>query len=285
MNNKKYVVIYLAWALTAVWSGSAWSQSEETVPWYEQGRGEVRIGAYFLNNTNTLVLLESANNPLAGTVNFQRDLGLDSRSTVARARFAYQLNARHRFDMSYFSVDRDGFRPVVEKEIDFGNITIPLGAAVRSHFDTSILKLTYTNMFHNSEKVRLGFTAGINWSRFDVGASFERTGVIAVDPDESVAEQADGSGPLPVFGGRVIYSITPTWLQVTMVDFLVLDTGNYGGVVTDIEMGVENRFSKNFGWGIGFELLNFDLKTNDGDLSGSIQNSSRGVNLYLSAYL
>lgn len=285
MSSRGNVVVCVASVLAVVWSGLTWSQTEEKVPWYEQGRGEVRIGAYFLNNTNTLVLLESTSNPLAGTVNFQRDLGLDSRSTVARARFAYQFNARHRIDMSYFSVDRDGFRPVVEKEIGFGDITIPVGAAVRSHFDTSILKLTYTNMVHNSEKVRLGITAGVNWSRFDVGARFERTGVLAGEPTVTVSEEADGSGPLPVIGGRVSYSITPTWLQLTMVDFLILDTGNYSGVVTDIEVGVENRISKYFGWGIGFELLNFDLKTSDGDLTGSIQNSSRGVNLYVSAYL
>lgn len=285
MSNGRGVATYGALILVVLWSESTWSETDQQIPWYEQSRGEVRIGAYFLNNTNTLVLLESDSNPLAGTVNFQKDLGLDSRSTVARARFAYQLDAQHRFDMSYFSVDREGFRPVIEKEIGFGDITIPVGAAVRSHFDTSILKLTYTYMVHNSNQVRLGVTAGLNWSRFDVGARFERTGPLADDPVVTVAEEAEGSGPLPVVGGRVSYSITPTWLQLTMVDFLVLDTGSYSGVVTDIEIGVENRISKYFGWGIGFELLNFDLKTDDGDLRGSIQNSSRGVNLYVSAYL
>lgn len=285
MSANNAVAVYVTLCLAVLWSGSTWSQTQEEIPWYEQGRGEVRIGGYFLKNNNTLVLLESTSNPLAGTVNFQRDLGMDGRSNVARVRFAYQFNAKHRFDMSYFSVDRDGFRPVVDKEIGFGDITIPIGASVRSHFDTSIFKLTYTNIFHNSEKVRLGFTAGVNWSHFDVGARFERTGPLIGDPLVSAEEQADGSGPLPVLGGRVSYSITPTWLQLTTVDFLAIDTGRYGGVVTDIEVGVENRFSKNFGWGIGFEMLNIDLNTSDGDLDGTIQNSTRGVNLYLSAYL
>jgi hypothetical protein len=285
MRHRRNVVVYAGLCLAALWSGSVWSQAEEKIPWYEQGRAEVRIGAYFLNNNNTLILLESTSNPLAGTVNFQRDLGINSRSAVARVRFAYQFNAQHRFDMSYFSVDRDGFRPVVDREIGFGDITIPVGASVRSHFNTSILKLTYTNIFHNSDKVRLGFTAGINWSHFDVGARFERTGPLIGDPQVSGEEQADGSGPLPVLGGRVSYSISPKWLQLSTVDILAIDTGKYSGVVTDIEVGVENRITKNFGWGIGFEFLNIDLNTSDGDLDGSIQNSTRGVNLYVSAYL
>ena len=179
-KRRREVAAFISLSLAGFWSGSTWGQTAQETPWYEQARGEVRIGAYFLRNTNTLILLESTSNPLAGTVNFQRDLGLDSRSTVARARFAYQFNARHRLDMSYFSVDREGVRPVVEKEIGLGNITIPIGASVRSRFDTSILKLTYTNMFHRSDKVRLGFSAGLNLSSFDVGARFERTPVGAL---------------------------------------------------------------------------------------------------------
>ena len=210
---------------------------------------------------------------------------MDSKSIVARVRFAYQFNALHRFDLSYFGVDRDGFKPVVDKEIEFGDITIPVGASVRTHFDTSVLKLSYTYLFHNTDKVRLGLTAGLNWSRFDVGAKFERTGPLIGDPQVGAEEQVDGSGPLPVLGGRVSYSITPKWLQLSTVEFLAIDTGRYSGVVTDIEIGVENRITKNFGWGIGFEMLNIDLNTSDGDLDGTIQNSTRGINLYVSVYI
>lgn len=277
------VAAIVALGLTAIGSPSIWAQPAEDVPWYEQARGEVRLGAYYLRSARTQVLIESLSNPLAATVNFQRELGLESRTTAARVRFAYQFNARHRLDLSYFSVEREGEKPIIEREIGLGNITIPVGASVRSHYDTSIIKLSYTNVFYRTDKVRLGFSAGANLIDLDVGARFFITPVHTGEPDQTEERRA-GSGPLPVIGGRLSYSISPKWLQLTSIDFLSVETGDYGGIVTNLEVLLENRVTRNFGWGMGLEFLLVDVNAADGELSGTFQNSIRGVNLYASMY-
>ncbi len=97
-------------------------------------------------------------------------------------------------------------------------------------------------------------------------------------------EGADGVAPLPVLGGRVSYSITPKWIWVTSVDLFAINTGSYSGTLTDIEILFENRVPTHFGWGAGVEVLSFDLKSTDGDLTGTFQTSYRGINLYASFY-
>jgi len=283
MNNKRLVAFAIILGMTSLDPVSALAQQAEELPWYEQRHGELRLGGMFIKSTDTQILLESNTNPLAATINFQRELGLDDQATVGRLRLAYQFSPHHRFDLSYFSIERDGQNTLIVKEIEFGDITIPVGATVNSHFDTEILKLAYTNMFYRSEKVRLGASAGLNFSSFDLGSSFETTPPPG-QPPMTGEERADGVAPLPVIGGRVSYSITPKWIWLTSIDVFAIDTGSYGGTLTDIEILFENRVSRHFGWGAGFEVLSFDLNATDDDLTGTFQTSYRGMNLYASFY-
>ncbi len=283
MNKKRLIAFAMILGMTGLHPVSALAQQSEELPWYEQRHGELRLGGFFVKSTNTQILLESNSNPLAATINFQRELGLDDRATVGRIRLAYQFAPYHRFDLSYFSIERDGQKTIIDREIEFGDITIPVGAAVTSHFDTEILKLAYTNMFYRSEKVRLGVSAGVNFSSFDLGTIFE-TVPPPGQPPVTGGEQADGVAPLPVFGGRLSYSISPKWVWITSIDLFALNTGSYSGTLTDIEVLIENRVSTHFGWGAGLEVLSFDLKSTDGDLTGTFETAYRGINLYASVY-
>jgi hypothetical protein len=283
MNNNRLIAFARILGMTGLQPVSVLAQQSEQLPWYEQRHGELRVGGFFVKSTSTQLLLESNTNPLAATVNFHRELGLDDRATVARLRFAYQFTPRHRLDLSYFSIDRDGENVIVDREIEFGDITIPVGARVDSHFDTEILKVAYTNMFFRSEKVRLGVSAGVNFSSFDVGTIFETVPPPGQQPMTG-GEQADGLAPLPVFGGRLSYSISPKWIWITSIDLFAISTGGYSGTLTDIEVLIENRVSRRWGWGAGLERLSFDLQSRDDDLTGTFQTSNWGINLYGSVY-
>ncbi len=283
MHKESAVAVAMILGMTGLGPASAFAQQTEELPWYEQRHGELRVGGFFITSTDTHLLLESTTNPLAATVNFQRELGLDERVTVGRLRFSYQFTPRHRFDLSYFDIQRDGQKIIFEKEIEFGDITIPVGATVNSHFDTEILKLAYTNMFYRSEKVRLGASAGLNFSSFDLGAAFE-TMPPGGQPPVTGEEQADGVAPLPVVGGRLSYSISPKWIVITSLDVFAISSGDYSGTLTDIELLIENRVSSRFGWGAGIELMSFNVNAADDELVGTFQTSYRGINLYASVY-
>ncbi len=283
MNKKRLIAFAMILGMTGLHPISALAQQSEELPWYEQRHGELRLGGFFVKSTDTRILLESKTNPLAATINFQRELGLDDQATVGRLRFAYQFAPRHRLDLSYFSIERDGQRAIIDKEIEFGDITIPVGASVDSHFDTEILKVAYTNMFFRSEKVRLGVSAGVNFSSFDFGTIFE-TLPPPGQPPMTGGEQADGVAPLPVVGGRLSFSISPKWIWITSIDLFAISTGGYSGTLTDIEVLIENRVSRRFGWGAGIEVLSFDLSASDGDLFGTFQTALRGINLYGTVY-
>ena len=69
--------------------------------------------------------------------------------------------------------------------------------------------------------------------------------------------------------------MSPEW---TIVDFFALKFGDYRGRLTDIELSIENRTFKHFGWGFGVELFDFDLDATDDKLKGTFQTSLIGAN-------
>lgn len=260
-------------------SGNA-SAADEDPQWYEKRRGEIRAGAFFVTSNHTRVLIESNTNPLAASVNFQEDLGLESDSAVARLRFGYQFSKKHRLDASWFAINRDG-QKVVEKEINIGDITIPVGATANVKFDTEILKVAYTHMFYSSPKVRLGFSAGLNFSGIDIGVDFES---MPPAPPSTGQQEADGVAPLPVIGFRLAYSLKRNWLVVATADLFAVQFGDYSGSLTDFEFLIENRTFKHVGFGVGLERLAFDLEATDTNFTGNFQTTLVGVNAYVSFY-
>jgi len=97
IKGKKLIRFAMILALAGLGPASALAQQPEELPWYEQRHGELRLGGFFITSIDTQILLESNSNPLAATINFQRELGLDTRATVTGCPGAWAgaLDSRH----------------------------------------------------------------------------------------------------------------------------------------------------------------------------------------------
>ena len=134
----------------------------------------------------------------------------------------------------------------------------------------------YGYSFYHSPKVELTLTAGLNITSYDLK--------LALD-DGTKAESAGVTVPLPVFGLRMGYAITPNWSvhYVSEAFFIEIDD-SFRGAVLNYELNTEYRIFKNFALGVGVARIGVDAEVDDDDWNGKVTDSYRGFNIFGTFY-
>jgi hypothetical protein len=223
-------------------------------------------------------------NSIGVDIDLEDSLGLDTSITAFRVDTFWRFtdNKRHRFDFSWFDLNRDSTK-VLAKDIPIGENEFPAGATISSSLDMSILKATYSYSFFQDD-------------RFDLAAS---AGLFVIPIDYSIRSitnryngyEADSiTAPLPVIGLRGDFAITPKLFFKTNIDFFYVEFDNYEGSIVDVRMAVEYNLFKNVGFGLGFEHVQVDVEAEgDSDVpgvnfNGNILFDYSGVLLYTKIY-
>lgn len=98
-------------------------------------------------------------------------------------------------------------------------------------------------------------------------------------------EKADVTAPLPVFGLRMGYAITPKWsVQYVAESFFIEIDDAFKGALLNYELNTEYKIFKNFAVGVGFARISLDADVNDDDWRGSISDSYRGYTAFGTFY-
>lgn len=217
----------------------------------------------------------SLNNPGTGNIgtriDYSRDLGGDSSADVGRLRGHYRFNDRHRLDFSVSGVNRSG-DAVLGVEIRFGDEVFEANERVKSSIDTETFKLAYAYSFYHSPQVELSLAAGLHILRYDMKLTSTRDG------DDA---RGDVTAPLPVWGMRSTYFITPRWQVNFGFETFYLELEDYSGSFLDTELETEYRLARNVGVGLGFTHLGLDLDADTSDFRGSVSDIYRGFELFV----
>ena len=236
---------------------------------------KILFGAYFIEDTNTKVAINSSVGNIGTSIDLERDLGTDGRLSVPRIDGYYRFNNKHRIEFGWFKVDRKGTKTTT-LEIKVGDEIYSANSVIDTKIDTNFLKLAYAYSFYKSPKVELSLIAGLNLLDYSLSVNNRTSGR---------TEAADVTAPLPVFGLRMDYVITPRWLVHYKFQTLYIELDdNLSGSLVDAELGVEYRWFKNIGIGLGFNHFALDATVKSSSYNGAISDLYRGANLYVSAY-
>ncbi len=233
------------------------------------------IGGAAYDNFDTSLRVDS-DNLVGGVLDLEDTLGVDDSSTVVRIDSFYNFNKYHGINLSYYDIRRDGSRAVLE-DIDFGNVSIPLGSEVKTEFDTKILKLAYRYNFVADYRTAIGASFGFHTMQFETSLNAANI---------SVSEEFKATVPLPVLGLHFEYALSPTWKLLTSVEVLQVDIGSARGFLSDQRLTIEHNPFHNFGWGLGYN--GFDLEATiegEGSLTGRINYDFAGLLLFARWYL
>jgi hypothetical protein len=235
----------------------------------------IRAGTYIVDGADTKFSVVS-DVGLGTVIDYNKDLNGDSRDTIPRIDAYYRFNPRHRIDFTSFSIDRKGTRtlaidpPIVIDGVDYA------GGSLYSEIKYTLYKLGYAYSFYHSSKVELSVTAGLNFTDYelnftgDTGANAQTAGVTA---------------PLPMFGLRMGYAITPKWSVNYVAESFFIDIDNtVKGALINYELNTEYRLFKHFAIGAGLARIGSALEISDPDWTGSVSDSYRGYTLFGTLY-
>jgi len=227
------------------------------------------LGAYFVTRTNGNIRLDrTAGLVTIGTsIDWERDLGGETSMTVPRIDGYYRFAPKHRVDFSWYKIERGG-QIVTQRAIDFGDVSFPAGTAIDSTLDSETIKAAYTYSFYRTPQIETALSLGLHVTNMD--ASLQSAGL-------GIAQATSTTAPLPVFGFRLDYAITPKWLVRTKYELFFLDNfDTYQGALNDFTIAVEHRTFKRVGFGFGLNRSSLDLEIDDGNRQGSFSSLLSG---------
>lgn len=234
----------------------------------------IRLGAYIVDGSDTQF---SVSSPVGvGTViDYNRDLGGEDGDTIPRIDAYYRFNPRHRIDFTSFSIDRKGTRTLAI-DITIEDQNYLFGETVNSNIEYTLYKLGYGYSFYHSPEVELTFTAGLSFTTYDLKFSTD---------DGAKVEAAGFTAPLPMFGLRMGYAITPKWAVFYVAEaFFIEFEDKIRGSLLNYELSTEYKLFKNFAIGAGLARLGTNVEVNDNDWKGSVSDSYRGYTVFGTFY-
>lgn len=211
-------------------------------------------------------------------VDLENALGLDTQNQIFRVAALYRIGEkrRHRVDLDYLYFNRTATK-TIDREITVDNVILPVGRRVDTTFNYQIIRAAYSYSFFQDD-------------RMDLAASF---GFFVMPIKFAISAEGLGSGegefkftaPLPAFGLRGDFAITPRWMLRTNLDVFYLKYQSFEGGLVDTRIAVEYNPWDHFGFGLGFENFRLQLKAKNDDypainFQGDVKSQFMGVQLY-----
>jgi len=248
------------------------STSQITQPY---DKFSIDFGGFFAGY-NSGITLQGDRMGLGVIIDLEDLLGLNSSSWALRSKtnFRFGKTNRHQVSFGYFGAKRKVIRSI-NSDIDIGDITISAGTEVTTKFNFSIIRAKYDYSFFQDDRVSLGASIGL----FVLPISYSLEVINKKDVAQSVV------APLPVIGIRSDFLITNKLFYRQSFEILYLSFDGFTGSILDLDLSLEYRPLKHFGFGMGLNATKFELETSGNeypnvDFHGAIITGYTGVYVF-----
>ena len=259
IKRKCLCVFFVVSLLLVIQPAFAENPGSKDTPWEKFSLN----AGYFISNTNTDLRLGAG---LGVSVNVEDLLGLNTNENVFRidSYWRFTDNRRHRLDFTWFSFRRDGSTTTGQdftiKDPDGNEVTIPAGSQVTSKFDLDIYRVGYSYSFFQDDRMDIAFSVGFYTMPIDI--SLKSTGFVNVDESDSF------TAPLPTFGLRADFAITPKWFLRTNFEIFYVEIQQFTGALYESYAAVEYIPWKHLGFGLAANIFNLQIEADGEDYPG-----------------
>jgi hypothetical protein len=214
------------------------------------------------------------------SINAEDVLGLDSSLGAFRADAFYRpgQSRRNQFDFTYASYDRDG-SATLSQALTAGDRTYPIGARVQPVLNFDLIRGTYSYAIVQNERVRVALGLGVYVLPLRYGLD------VQTQSARSAVEGGDTILPLPALALRAEVQLYPKLFLKTSIDGMYLEVSNFKGSIVDLNVGLEYRAWKHFGFGLGYNFVNADVEGEGANSKYPGVNFVGDVNVRLSGLL
>ena len=197
-------------------------------------------------------------------IDLERDLGLED---ADRFRFdgLWRITPRHHLRGAYYALDRDAERRI-DRELEFGDIVIPVQGEVSANVDTSIAQLSYEYAFARGDRYEIAGSFGVHWISFDLGVSASLFG-----GSFTREESADTDAPLPVIGLRGLWRVGGKFYLSGTAQYFDASYDKYDGNLQDYRVALIWMPWRHFGFGAGYNFFQVDVDVDEERFDGSLR--------------
>ena len=263
--------LFVTMALVQLLLASPARAQESTIPDHPMMTDRFFIGGGVMwSESNVTANLNRG--ALGAIIDFEDDMGLDESSVIALLTFRMRLTERFLIEAEYFNLDRDNEKQV-SRTIDWGNLNLPINAAVRGSFNVEDVRVSVGYSFFRRKDKEIGVGLGAHVVSMDAELSTQNFG----------SERASESAPLPFLTMYARMALSDRWLFNVRVDRLSLDTGDVDGSV--FSSGAEFVYQpwRHFSVGIGYRDINFQISSVSDDWDGKAQVQHSGPILFIAS--
>jgi len=267
-------------------SAAVAEDADPKLPW----KRLVFFGGGMVFNFDSEIALDTSSGNLGTSINLEDVLGLEEDLVSYRIGADWRVRPRHRFDLQYYSIKRDGNRSATGG-FDFGDIEVGLGAGLDSTLKLDTYKASYNYSFIQTPKWDVH--AGLGLHAMDLSMRLTVSGAFSIkDPDGvivedggAVTEEFSVLAPLPVVGFGGAYAITPRLFLRGKVDIFALEFDDYRGQLIDGIVGIDYDFTDNLGIGAAFNLVDIGVEANKDRFVGSLDYRYGGLMVYARLFM
>jgi hypothetical protein len=233
---------------------------------------------FFYPTIGSTARLDSNSGNRGVTVNFEQDLDLTDRKGTPYLTLGTRFGERWRIQFEYYTLNRNGTK-TLDRDINWGDSTFPIGANIETKFDSTIYRLTGGYSFIRTTEAELGFGFGFHTTDFKTRLSGQGTG--AATGFGFQREQHNTLVPLPTIGLYGTYVFNPQFAFRGRVDWLSLNTGDYDGSLVNWLGAFDWRFAKNWVTGVGYRYVNYKVGVTKSDFNGQVDYNFKGPTIYV----
>lgn len=275
---KKIICFFVMLFIIGMFSQPAIAEINDSkdLPWE---RFSFKLGGY-IADLNSELRIGSGTLGAGVSVDVEDALGMESSMSVFRAGALYRFgtNRRHQVDFTYYDFRRDATQKI-GRDIDWGDNTYPIGTTVESFFNFRVFKGSYSYALLQDDRFRISASFGLYVMPIDMGIS----------ADEIGAEEEDITAPLPVFGIKGDFAITPKLFLKQSFEAFYLEYENFKGSIVAANLLLEYNIWKNVGLGIGVDTFRLKIEAEGEDypgidFMGNLEYNYTGLLLYTKVY-
>ena len=238
----------------------------------------LRLGAAFLDGETKLKSQLDGDIPV-DDIDFD-SLGIDGDDTSGYLGGRWRFADRWRLDLEYFRTKHDG-SGVAATDLDFGDVTIPLGVAAHAELDVDVYAVAVGWSFVRDEQKEFGVGLGLHVA--DMSAEVAGAGFVDDVAVPFATESTSATAPLPnirLYGG---YALSPEWAIDVGLGYFSLAYDKFDGQLLTATAALEWRPHENFGIGAGYTYFDVDVEVDESNRTDTYDFALSGPVLYLVA--
>jgi hypothetical protein len=228
------------------------SYAEEN-PWLRDDQFKLAVGVFIKDYDSDFRLTSGAFN-ISTDLSFEDDLGLDESNTVYRFDGHYRFAARHRIELSYFDLTRDG-KVTTRFPIIVDDTLFPRGSLLRTELKFEVYKLAYAYSVWQTEAIDISLSGGLY--SFDLGLNMRADG--------GQREDSGSFSAFPMFGLHGEYRMLKRLFFAASFEYFAINEDDFEGELTDAMISLEYRLFDHVGLGAGYNRVTVYAEDSNSD--------------------